>query len=345
MRQLSSYPIRIMLARSRSAWSGTSGMALAVDEQRRRRRGAGAQRVADVAPDAVGRRVGRGGRPRSGRGRARARGTRSHRCGSSRRPWSAYSASCNGQNAPCSAAASAACASAHRARVLGLQREVAEDDARDRRRARGARARRRSAGRRSRRRGRRAARRPAPRTWSSARSGGTGALPRSVHRAAAYAPYRACTSTSCSASSVLPGSPEEVFAFFADARNLEAITPPLLRFEVVTPDPIADAASGRSSSTACALHGVRVGWLTSIQEWDPPHRFVDVQVRGPYALWHHTHEFEPRSASARRSCATWCATRSASARSASWRARLVVERDVRARSSTSGARRGRRGRR
>ena len=41
------------------------------------------------------------------------------------------------------------------------------------------------------------------------------------------------------------------------------------------------------------LHGVPITWPTSIQEWDPPHRFVDVQVRGPYALWHHTHEFEP----------------------------------------------------
>jgi ligand-binding SRPBCC domain-containing protein len=39
------------------------------------------------------------------------------------------------------------------------------------------------------------------------------------------------------------------------------------------------------------LHGIAINWLTSIQEWDPPHRFVDVQVRGPYALWHHTHEF------------------------------------------------------
>ena len=44
-----------------------------------------------------------------------------------------------------------------------------------------------------------------------------------------------------------------------------------------------------------ALRGVRVTWLTLIQEWDPPHRFVDVQVRGPYALWHHTHEFERAS--------------------------------------------------
>ena len=91
---------------------------------------------------------------------------------------------------------------------------------------------------------------------------------------------------------VLPGSPDDVFPFFADARNLEAITPPLLRFEVVTPDPI-EMGVGTLIQYRLRLRGVPVQWLTSIQAWDPPHRFVDVQVRGPYALWHHTHTFEP----------------------------------------------------
>jgi ligand-binding SRPBCC domain-containing protein len=89
---------------------------------------------------------------------------------------------------------------------------------------------------------------------------------------------------------VLPGSPDEVFPFFADARNLEAITPPLLGFEVVTPDPI-EMRVGTLIQYRLRLRGVPISWLTSIQAWDPPHRFVDVQVRGPYALWHHTHEF------------------------------------------------------
>jgi ligand-binding SRPBCC domain-containing protein len=90
----------------------------------------------------------------------------------------------------------------------------------------------------------------------------------------------------------LPGTPEQVFPFFADARNLEAITPPLLRFEVVTPGEIAMRV-GTLIQYRLTLRGIGVNWLTSIQEWDPPHRFVDQQVRGPYALWHHTHDFAP----------------------------------------------------
>jgi ligand-binding SRPBCC domain-containing protein len=90
---------------------------------------------------------------------------------------------------------------------------------------------------------------------------------------------------------VLPGAPEDVFPFFADARNLEAITPPILGFEVVTPGDIPMRV-GTLIQYRLRLRGIPVSWLTSIQDWDPPHRFVDVQVRGPYALWHHTHEFE-----------------------------------------------------
>lgn len=89
----------------------------------------------------------------------------------------------------------------------------------------------------------------------------------------------------------LPGPPEEVFPFFADACNLEAITPPLLGFEVVTPEPI-EMRVGTFLQYRLQLHGIPVTWHTTIQAWDPPHRFVDVQVRGPYALWHHTHTFE-----------------------------------------------------
>jgi ligand-binding SRPBCC domain-containing protein len=90
----------------------------------------------------------------------------------------------------------------------------------------------------------------------------------------------------------LRGTPGDVFPFFADARNLEAITPPLLRFRVLPPRPVA-MGRGTQIRYRLRLHGMPVAWRTVIAAWEPPHRFVDVQVRGPYALWHHTHSFEP----------------------------------------------------
>jgi ligand-binding SRPBCC domain-containing protein len=88
----------------------------------------------------------------------------------------------------------------------------------------------------------------------------------------------------------LPGAPEEVFPFFADAHNLEAITPPFLGFRVVTPRPI-DMRVGALIEYRLKLHGLPVSWLTRIEEWTPGERFVDAQLAGPYRLWHHTHEF------------------------------------------------------
>lgn len=90
---------------------------------------------------------------------------------------------------------------------------------------------------------------------------------------------------------ILPGSPDEIFEFYADAFNLEAITPPWLRFRVVTPPPIHMAA-GTLIEYRLALHRIPLRWLTRIEAWEPAERFVDVQVRGPYRLWHHTHTFE-----------------------------------------------------
>jgi ligand-binding SRPBCC domain-containing protein len=90
---------------------------------------------------------------------------------------------------------------------------------------------------------------------------------------------------------ILPGDPDDVFAFFADAANLEAITPPWLRFRIATPGPVAMAA-GTLIEYRLALHRVPIRWLTRIEIWEPGVRFVDLQVRGPYRRWHHTHSFE-----------------------------------------------------
>lgn len=84
---------------------------------------------------------------------------------------------------------------------------------------------------------------------------------------------------------------EEAFAFYADARNLEAITPPWLGFRVTTPGEIQMRA-GTLIDYRLKLHGFPVRWRTRIEAWDPPHRFVDAQIRGPYSLWEHTHTFE-----------------------------------------------------
>ena len=89
----------------------------------------------------------------------------------------------------------------------------------------------------------------------------------------------------------LPGPPEAVFPFFADAGNLEAITPGWLAFRIVTPRPI-EMHVGALIEYRLRLHGVPVSWLTRIEEWEPGVRFVDAQLQGPYRLWHHTHEFE-----------------------------------------------------
>jgi ligand-binding SRPBCC domain-containing protein len=84
---------------------------------------------------------------------------------------------------------------------------------------------------------------------------------------------------------------DEAFAFYGDAINLELITPPWLEFEVITPRPI-EMGVGTLIEYRLKLHRVPVRWRTRIEAWEPPHRFVDVQVRGPYTLWEHTHTFE-----------------------------------------------------
>ena len=85
----------------------------------------------------------------------------------------------------------------------------------------------------------------------------------------------------------------EVFDFFSDAFQLEAITPAWLKFHVRTPPPIV-LSEGSRIDYRLSLHGIPIRWQSVIRVWEPPHRFVDEQVRGPYSFWHHTHTFVER---------------------------------------------------
>jgi ligand-binding SRPBCC domain-containing protein len=90
---------------------------------------------------------------------------------------------------------------------------------------------------------------------------------------------------------VVPLPVGETFAFFADPANLEAITPPWLRFRIREAPP--ELRRGSLLRYGLRLFGVPLGWRTEISEWRPPRSFTDTQLAGPYLVWVHTHRFSP----------------------------------------------------
>jgi len=89
----------------------------------------------------------------------------------------------------------------------------------------------------------------------------------------------------------VPSPRESLFAFFADAQNLERITPPQLRFEILRRDP-GEVHQGMHIEYRLRLFGIPFGWKTLIESYEQNVSFVDLQLKGPYKLWRHTHTFE-----------------------------------------------------
>jgi ligand-binding SRPBCC domain-containing protein len=88
----------------------------------------------------------------------------------------------------------------------------------------------------------------------------------------------------------VPRPREEVFAFFEKPENLAMITPPSIAFRIITPTPVIMQVGALIDYTV-RIMGMRRHWRTYIAEYQPPGKFVDVQLKGPYTFWHHTHRF------------------------------------------------------
>lgn len=96
------------------------------------------------------------------------------------------------------------------------------------------------------------------------------------------------------ASILIPQPLSAVFPFFSKAENLELLTPPWVNFKILTPSPI-EMKKGALIDYRIKIHGLPIKWRTEITEWNPPHSFVDVQLKGPYRVWNHQHIFTETS--------------------------------------------------
>jgi ligand-binding SRPBCC domain-containing protein len=95
---------------------------------------------------------------------------------------------------------------------------------------------------------------------------------------------------------LIPYSVTKIFGFFAQSQNLEALTPPWLNFQIITPLPIK-MCTGALIDYQLKRHGFPIKWKTEIRDWELPFRFVDTQLKGPYRLWHHEHIFREETVS------------------------------------------------
>ncbi|QDT40083.1 Polyketide cyclase / dehydrase and lipid transport [Gimesia alba] len=93
---------------------------------------------------------------------------------------------------------------------------------------------------------------------------------------------------------LIPHSISDVFDFFARPENLESLTPPWLHFQIVTPKPVP-IHEGALIDYRLKLHGFPMKWKTEITDWEPPVRFVDLQLKGPYRFWRHEHTFQEQA--------------------------------------------------
>ena len=89
----------------------------------------------------------------------------------------------------------------------------------------------------------------------------------------------------------LPQARVKIFDFFADPRNLDRLTPAWLKFRIETPD-TTKIVQGAILDYRLQIHGMPIHWQSEISVWDPPNRFIDRQIKGPYSLWIHQHYFE-----------------------------------------------------